>query len=161
MPCSIAFTILFCAFTASARFLLYAISYQGLKGVIFKTTHYPSWGNVAKQIINNNELQPQKIDEDFLTNTNVSYVYFYLCDDKVFAVTGGYGSNYISKFAEKNFGLYLLPKIINKDNSVIKSILQNNLLGNQTTSQRTNKNSTSITSGKIYMCHRLELAGLN
>ena len=126
--------------------LLYAISYQGLKGVIFKTTHYPSWGNVAKQIINNNELQPQKIDEDFLTNTNVSYVYFYLCDDKVFAVTGGYGSNYISKFAEKNFGLYLLPKIINKDNSVIKSILQNNLLGNQTTSQRTNKNSTSIQS---------------
>lgn len=126
--------------------LLYAISYQGLKGVIFKTTHYPSWGNVAKQIINNNELQPQKIDEDFLTNTNVSYVYFYLCDDKVFAVTGGYGSNYISKFAEKNFGLYLLPKIINKDNSVIKSILQNNLLGNQTASQRTNKNSTSIQS---------------
>ncbi len=126
--------------------LLYAISYQGLKGVIFKTTHYPSWGNVAKQIINNNELQPQKIDEDFLTNTNVSYVYFYLCDDKVFAFTGGYGSNYISKFAEKNFGLYLLPKIINKDNSVIKSILQNNLLGNQTASQRTNKNSTSIQS---------------
>lgn len=126
--------------------LLYAISYQGLKGVIFKTTHYPSWGNVAKQIINNNELQPQKIDENFLTNTNVSYVYFYLCDDKVFAVTGGYGSNYISKFAEKNFGLYLLPKIINKDNSVIKSILQNNLLGNQTASQRTNKNSTSIQS---------------
>lgn len=126
--------------------LICAISYQGLKGVIFKTTHYPSWGDVANQIISNNETQPQIIDENFLTNTNVSYVYFYLCDDKVFAVTGGYGSNYISKFAEKNFGLYLLPKIINKDNSVIKSILQNNLLGNQTASQRTNKNSTSIQS---------------
>ena len=126
--------------------LICAISYQGLKGVIFKTTHYPSWGDVANQIISNNEAQSQKIDENFLTNTNVSYVYFYLCDDKVFAVTGGYGSNYISKFTEKNFGLYLLPKIINKDNSVIKSILQNNLLGNQTASQRTNKNSTSIQS---------------
>lgn len=126
--------------------LIQHVSYEGLKGIIFKTTHYPSWSNVAKQIISNNEPQPQKIDEDFLTNTNVSYVYFYLCDDKVFAVTGGYGSNYISKFTEKNFGLYLLPKIINKDNSVIKSILQNNLLGNQTASQRTNKNSTSIQS---------------
>lgn len=126
--------------------LIQHVSYQGLKGIIFKTTHYPFWSNVAKQIISNNEPQPQKIDEDFLTNTNVSYVYFYLCDDKVFAVTGGYGSNYISKFTEKNFGLYLLPKIINKDNSVIKSILQNNLLGNQTASQRTNKNSTSIQS---------------
>lgn len=122
------------------------VSYQGLKGLIFKTTHYPSWDGVAKQIINNNELPSQELNKDFLTNTNISYVYFYLCDDKVFAVTGGYGSNYISKFTEKNFGLYLLPKIIKKDNSVIKSILQNNLLGNQTASQRTNKNSTSIQS---------------
>lgn len=81
--------------------LIQHVSYEGLKGIIFKTTYYPSWSNVAKQIISNNEPQPQKIDEDFLTNTNVSYVYFYLCDDKVFAVTGGYGSNYISKFTEK------------------------------------------------------------
>ena len=121
-----------------------SVSYQGLKGVVFKTTHYPSWGNVAEQIIGNNELQSQEMDNDFLTNTNVSYIYFYLHNEKIFAVTGGYGSNYISKFTEKNFGLYLLPKIIKKDNSVIKSILQNNLLGNQTASQRTNKNSTSI-----------------
>lgn len=124
--------------------LIYTISYQGLEGVIFKTTHYPSWRNVAEQIISNNQSQTQNIEEDFLTNTNVSYVYFYLCDNKIFAVTGGYGSNYISKFTEKNFGLYLLPKIIQKDNSVIKSVLQNNLLGNQTASQKTNKNSTSI-----------------
>lgn len=121
-----------------------SVSYQGLKGIVFKTTHYPSWGNVAEQIIANNELQSQEIDKNFLTNTNISYIYFYIYNDKIFAVTGGYGSNYISKFTEKNFGLYLLPKIIKKDNSVIKSILQNNLLGNQTASQRTNKNSTSI-----------------
>ena len=128
------------------RSFTYLVSYQGLKGLIFKTTHYPSWHVVAKQIISNNELQSQEINNNFLTNTNVSYIYFYLCEDRVFAVTGGYGSNYISKFTEKNFGLYLLPKIIKKDNSVIKSILQNNLLGNQTVSQRTNKNSTSIQS---------------
>lgn len=121
-----------------------SVSYQGLKGVIFKTIHYPSWNNVATQIISNNEVLSQEIDKNFLTNTNVSYIYFYLCDDKIFAVTGGYGSNYISKFTEKNFGLYLLPKILEKDNSVIKSVLQNDLLGNHTASQRTNKNSTSI-----------------
>lgn len=126
--------------------LVYRISYQGFNGIIFKTTHYPSWIDVAKQIIANNEISPEKNNDDFLTNTNVSYVYFYMCENKVFAVTGGYGSNYISKFTEKNFGLYLLPKIIKKNNSVIKSVSQNNLLGNQTALQRTNKNSTSIQS---------------
>lgn len=122
------------------------IKYQGFRGVIFKTTHHPAWEGIAKTILDGNEIKDKStgIDSSFLTNTNISYVYFYKYSGIVYAVTGGYGSNYISKFVEKNYGLYLLPKLINKDNSVIKSIQQNNLLGNQTASQRTNKNSTSI-----------------
>lgn len=124
---------------------IHTIKYQGLRGVVFKTIHSPTWDGVARQILNNNE-EPSKreISKGFLNNTNVSYVYFYLCEEKIYAVTGGYGSNYITKFVEKNFGLYLLPKLIEKDNSVIKAVFQNNLQGNQTTSNRTNKNSTSI-----------------
>lgn len=91
--------------------LIYAISYQGLRGVIFKTTHYPSWGGVANQIISNNEAQSQKIDENFLTNTNVSYVYFYLCDNKVFAVTGGYGAITFQNLLKKISGCIFFRKL--------------------------------------------------
>lgn len=126
--------------------LFHKVKFKDFSGIVFKTIHYPTWNDVAKELLVNNECtdESKTIDDKFLTNTNVSYVYFYCYKEKVFAVTGGYGSNYITKFVEKNFGLYLLPKIIKKDNSVIKSIQQNNLLGNQTASQRTNKNATSI-----------------
>ena len=123
---------------------IHTISYQGLRGIIFKTIHFPAWSGVAREILTNNEEKTEKENQNFLTNTNVSYVYFYICEDKIYAVTGGYGSNHIAKFTEKNFGLYLLPKIIEKDNSVIKTVFQNNLQGNQTASNKTNKNSTSI-----------------
>lgn len=121
------------------------VSHNGLNGVIVKATHYPAWTEVAKQMMtNSSKTKNDTLDYGDINNTNVSYVYFCIYNGNIFAVTGGYGSNYISKFTEKNFGLYLLPKLIQKDNSVIKSIQQNNLLGNQTASQRTNKNSTSI-----------------
>ena len=124
------------------------IQYQGFKGIIFKTIHYPAWDGIATKILENNESTVKNAipTDELLINTNVSYVYLYRYNESVFAVTGGYGSNYISKFVEKNFGLYLLPKLIQRDNSVIKSVQQNNLLGNQTASQRTNRNSTSIQS---------------
>lgn len=125
---------------------IYHIDYNDFQGLFFKTMHIPIWEGVAKQIITNNEYKKDqpKPKTDFLTNTNVSYILLYPYKEFVYAVTGGYGSNYISKFVEKNYGLYLLPKVINRDNPVIKSIVQNNLLGNQTATQKTNKNSTSI-----------------
>ena len=123
------------------------VTYKGFCGIVFKTTHEPSWQSVARIMLDNNEYpEEQKVvfSATTLTNTNVSYVFFYICNGLVYAVTGGYGSNYISKFTDKNYGLYLLPKVIKRDNPVVKSLTQNNLLGNQTASQRTNKNTTSI-----------------
>lgn len=123
------------------------VAYKGFCGVIFKTTHEPAWQSVARIMLDNNEYPEEQkavFSAATLTNTNVSYVFFYICNGAVYAITGGYGSNYISKFTDKNYGLYLLPKVIKRDNPVVKSLTQNNLLGNQTASQRTNKNTTSI-----------------
>ena len=62
----------------------------------------------------------------------------------MFACTGGYGSNYISKFIVKNYGLYLLPKLIDRNHPVIKGMIQNNLVGNQASTNKVNRKSTAI-----------------
>ncbi len=124
----------------------YRIEYSGFKGVIFKTVHKPVWDSIARQIIAGNGYEGEQTapGNNFIENTNISYVLFYPYSGGVYAITGGYGSNYIVKFIEKNFGLYLIPKIIERNNPVVKSIIQNNLLGNQTATQKTNKKTTSI-----------------
>lgn len=125
---------------------VYRVAYKGMRGVFFKTIHNPAWEGIARLIIDGNEYNKEQgeLGNEFLKNTNVSYVLFYSHREDIYAVTGGYGSNYIGKFIEKNYGLYLIPKLIRPDNPVVKSITQNNLLGNQTATKRTNKKTTSI-----------------
>lgn len=118
--------------------------YKSFNGIIFKTVHKPSWEDVANQFMVGNELDCDELPTDFLQNTNVSYLFLCRMENNVYACTGGYGSNYINKFIVKNFGLYLLPKLISRDNQVIKSVTQNVLVGNQASTNKVNRNSTSV-----------------
>lgn len=120
------------------------IKYGGFEGVFFKTVHEPAWKSVAIQILHKNELKVPDQPSDFLTNTNVSYILFYSVGTKLYACTGGYGSNYIGKFVVKNYGLYLLPKMIDRNHPVIKGMIQNNLVGNQASTNKVNRKTTTI-----------------
>ncbi|WP_409968818.1 DUF6119 family protein [Bengtsoniella intestinalis] len=123
------------------------IDFDGFFGVVFKTVHDPSWQDMANLLIEKSTCdnsQKNILHINSLTNSNVSYVLLYQIEENLFAMTGGYGSNYITKFAEKNFGIYLLPKIFEKDSTVIKQINQNSLTGNQSSSQHANRKPTSF-----------------
>ena len=120
------------------------IKYQGFSGVVFKTVHEPTWKTVAEQIIMRNEIEDAETQSDFLTNTNVSYILLYTVGSKMYACTGGYGSNYIGKFTVKNYGLYLLPKLIERNHPVVKSVIQNNLVGNQALTNKVNRKTTTL-----------------
>lgn len=123
------------------------VKLTGFNGFVFKTIHEPDWKSVLSQIIDNNELESSNnLPDDFFTNANVSYVLFYLCDESIYVMTGGYGSFYINKFIAKSYGLYLLPKILTKDNPVVKHISENNLTGNRFSTDRTNRSPTSLIS---------------
>lgn len=117
---------------------------KGFSGLIFRTIHRPLWRDIAQDILNHNEIESKKPDGRFIMNVNISYVLFYPCNQAVYSVTGGFGSHRIRGYTEKNFGLYLLPKFITDSYPAVKSLMLNNLLGNQASTQRTNKNSTSI-----------------
>lgn len=105
------------------------------KGVVFRTYHYPTWYSVINSIVD------KKID---ISNTHISYVLSYLKDDNLFLLTGGLGSNYITEFTQKNYGLYLLPKMLKENSPVIKSVLENKMSGNRLSSKHSNRNVTTI-----------------
>lgn len=104
-------------------------------GVVFKTYHYPSWYGMIEDIVN------EDID---ISNTHISYILTYLKDNNLFILTGGLGSNYISEFTQKNYGLYLLPKIMHDNSPAIKSVLENRMSGNRLSSKHSNRNVTTM-----------------
>lgn len=108
---------------------------NGFKGLVFKTYHYPTWYGMIDNMIE------EEID---LSNTHISYILSYLKDDNIFLLTGGLGSNYISEYTQKNYGLYLLPKIMKENSPVIKSVLENRMSGNKLSSKHSNRNVTTI-----------------
>lgn len=112
-----------------------SVSNNGFNGLVFKTYHYPSWYGMIDNML----------EEDIdLSNTHISYVLSYLKDDNIFLLTGGLGSNYISEYTQRNYGLYLLPKIMKENSAAIKSVLENRMSGNKLSSKHSNRNVTTI-----------------
>lgn len=112
-----------------------SFSNNGFNGLVFKTYHYPSWYGMIDNMLE------EGID---LSNTHISYVLSYLKDDNIFLLTGGLGSNYISEYTQRNYGLYLLPKIMQENSAAIKSVLENRMSGNKLSSKHSNRNVTTI-----------------
>lgn len=111
------------------------VNYNGFKGVVFKTYHYPSWRGMIDNILE---------EEIELSNTHISYILSYMKANNLFLLTGGLGSNYINEYTQKNYGLYLLPKIMKENSPVIKSVLENRMSGNRLSSKHSNRNVTTI-----------------
>ena len=112
-----------------------SINDEDFGGIVFKTYHYPSWNGIIKSMLKDN------FD---ISNTHVSYILTYRKDNSIFLLTGGLGSNYITDFTQKNYGLYLLPKIIKEDSPVIKTVLEINLSGNKLSTRHSNRNVTTV-----------------
>jgi len=112
-----------------------SFSNNGFNGLVFKTYHYPSWYGMIDNMLE------EGID---LSNTHISYVLSYLKDDNIFLLTGGLGSNYISEYTQRNYGMYLLPKIMQENSAAIKSVLENRMSGNKLSSKHSNRNVTTI-----------------
>lgn len=119
--------------------------------LFIKSRREPIWKNLILNMLEMNE-EDEKLFKIF--NDSSSYIIFKIVDNEIYVMTGGRGSNYISKFIEKNFGLYLIPKLIQKNNSVLKRIVENNTSGNNLTTRRVTKNMSSLVAesniGSIY-----------
>ena len=127
--------------------------YDEITLMLIKSKRNPIWKNMVEYMINNGKII-EDIDNKKIINESTSYILFTIVDNKIYAMTGGRGANYISKFIEKNYGLYLIPKIVDKNNPIIRKVVENNITGNNLSTERITKNVTSVSMedslGSIY-----------
>lgn len=115
-------------------------------GLLFITQHQPAWKNVLMQVLlenSENSLGQREISR-ILLNVNASYILLYQDDDYIYAMTGGYGSQYIKSYIDRNFGLNLLPKVLNEDYPALRQVLQNHLSGNQVSTNSAHRYATNF-----------------
>ena len=94
--------------------------------MLIKSKRTPIWKSIVEYMIDNGKVL-EDIANRKIINESTSYILFTVIDSKIYAMTGGRGANYISKFIEKNYGLYLIPKIVDKNNPIIKKVVENNI----------------------------------
>lgn len=68
--------------------------------MLIKSKRNPIWKNMVEYMINNGKII-EDIDNKKIINESTSYILFTIVDNKIYAMTGGRGANYISKFIEK------------------------------------------------------------
>lgn len=113
------------------------------KGIVYKTYHFPEWGNMAIDLLNNSLIDDLEC-ETWLNNINVSYVLLYVYKNNIYAMTGGFGSHLIRNYIEKNWALHLIPKFVQKDSGVIRQLKENNMFGNTSAMSKANRKTTNI-----------------
>ena len=115
------------------------INKNGYKGIIYSNESDPSW---IKCI---HELMTESLKKKYQKNNNMSYVLLKESSNKtVYAISGGQGYHHLKGYYEKNYGLNLIPKLINNTDSVVRNIIENRLYDNQIYNHRVNRRATSL-----------------
>lgn len=117
----------------------YEINQNDFRGFLFFNESAPEWSNVIAELVDNN------IANNIL-NRQSSYILFKSSVDIVYVIAGGNGFRYIQDIVEKDFGLNLVPKLVNDGDNVIKKVVDNPFTGNRMQIQRTNRKPTNMIS---------------
>lgn len=123
---------------------IWDVKHEGFRGVIYRTYHHPIWEDMAKNLLIECLKDENQVDS-LMLNVNVSYVLFYVNNNSIYVMTGGYGSHLIKNYIEKNWGLHLMPKLVKSDAGVIRQLKENNLFGNASSVSKANRKTTNIT----------------
>lgn len=121
------------------------INADGVNGVVYRTIHQPEWNEFinALRVHSNNRIK-KKSNVVEIENINVSYILFYISSGNLYAMTAGYGNHLIKEYVVKNWGLYLLPKMMDDNSGVIREVKQSNLFGNALSTAKANRNNTDF-----------------
>lgn len=115
------------------------INKKGYVGLIYSNESTPSWINCIHELVSSN------IKEKYQTNKNLSYVLFKESSNKtIYGISGGQGYLHLKDYCEKDYGLNLIPKIINNTDDVIRNIVENKLYDNQIYDHRVNRRATNL-----------------
>lgn len=113
------------------------INRNNFRGFYFHNESSPNWADCISELMDD-------INAEEIFNRFSSYVIFKEANENIYVITGGHGHYYIKNFIENSFGLNLVPKLIENNDSVIKKVVDNPLMGNRLQISRTNRQPTNF-----------------
>ena len=113
------------------------INRNDFRGLYFHNESSPEWAECISELIDD-------MNAEAIFNRFSSYVIFKETDENIYVITGGHGHHYVKNFIENSFGLNLVPKLIENNDSVIKKVVDNPLMGNRLQISRTNRQPTNF-----------------
>lgn len=115
------------------------INKNGYKGIIYSNESDPSWIKCIHDLLN------ETLKKKYQNNNNMSYVLLKESSNHmIYAISGGQGYHHLKGYYEKNYGLNLIPKLINNTDEVVRNIIENRLYDNQIYNHRVNRRATSL-----------------
>ena len=115
------------------------INKNGYKGIIYSNESDPSWIKCIHELLN------ETLKKKYQNNNNMSYVLLKESSNHmIYAISGGQGYHHLKGYYEKNYGLNLIPKLINNTDEVVRNIIENRLYDNQIYNHRVNRRATSL-----------------
>lgn len=115
------------------------INKNNFQGIIFNNKSNPPWVKCIWELMSKN------LREKYQENINMSYVLLKESSNhNIYAISGGQGYHILKEYYIKNYGLNLVPKLINNTDFVVRDIIEKRLYGNQIYDHRVNRNNTTL-----------------
>lgn len=116
-----------------------SINKNNYHGIIYCNESEPSWIKCIHELLN------ESLKKKYQENYNMSYILLKKSsNDTIYAISGGQGYHHLKGYYEKNYGLNLIPKLINNTDDVVRNIIENRLYDNQIYNHRVNRRATSL-----------------
>ena len=116
------------------------LSKSDFEGFLIISYSAPSWTDLIKGLI------PENIDNlDEMKNARYSYLLFYSTEHNIYIMTGGYASKYVKEYTEDNYGINLVPKLVERTSAVLRSEKAVYLDGKVISEQKINRQNDDFT----------------
>lgn len=116
------------------------LSKSDFEGFLIISYSAPPWTDLIKGLI------PENIDNlDEMKNARYSYLLFYSTEHNIYIMTGGYASKYVKEYTEDNYGINLVPKLVERTSAVLRSEKAVYLDGKVISEQKINRQNDDFT----------------
>ncbi len=113
--------------------------YNDYNCILVTTQRNPEWSNFIGEIFE--YTQPETNER--IKNSSNSFLMLKVVNNDIYAIVGGRGSYYLKRIIEGNFGRDLIPKISFENDSIIKTLKEDRISGNDLVTTSIKKNTST------------------
>jgi uncharacterized protein (TIGR04141 family) len=114
-------------------------NHNGYDCIFYRTGSDSKWKGFIQSLFSDST-----IPDTYFKTQFPSYLILKQIDGMVYCITAGRGNNLIENYKDKLFGISLVPKLVNKDDSVIKYISDYRVYGRRSSTKFANRGTSNF-----------------